>query len=182
MKNSNKAAWRAMPPPPAHPLHGWLTSRGSLTARIIARCRDFRLTRLVQQVRSGNRDELPELDLRLKEQVLVREVILWSGEMPLVFAHSLAARRDLNGAWRDLRTLGTRPLAAMLFADPRVRRLAVEYRRLDRRHALYRRARELFTTSSLPHTLWARRSVFLRKGRPLLVTEVFLPGILTLAK
>jgi chorismate-pyruvate lyase len=28
--------------------------------------------------------------------------------------------------------------------------------------------------------LWARRSVFSREGAPLLVTEVFLPGVLAL--
>jgi chorismate-pyruvate lyase len=30
--------------------------------------------------------------------------------------------------------------------------------------------------------LWARRSVFLLKGKPLLVTEVFLPGVQNLGK
>ena len=183
-KNNNRAAWRAIPPGHPHPLHGWLTDRGSLTRRIIQRCDDFRLTRLMQHFRVGNSDELPELKLRFKEQALVREVILWSGKTPLVFAHSLAARRDLNGAWRALRGLGTRPLAAMLFADARVSRLPIEFRQIDRRHALYRRAQALFADlpTALPRILWARRSVFILRGRPLLVTEVFLPGIAKLPK
>jgi len=75
-KSLSRAAWRAVPPGHPHPLHGWLTSRGSLTHRIIARCRGaaraFRLTRLMQRYRTGNLDELRELDLRFKEKVLVR--------------------------------------------------------------------------------------------------------------
>lgn len=183
MKTSHtlkRAAWRAVPPGHPHPLHGWLTSRGSLTARIVARTAEFRLTRLSQRYRAANADELGELGLRAKEKVLVREVILWNGDMPLVFAHSIAGRRDLAGTWRSLRGLGTRPLAAMLFANPRVTRQPIEFQRIDRRHPLYRQAVGLFPT--LPRALWARRSVFLLDGRPLLVTEVFLPGIATLAK
>ncbi len=191
-KLTNRAAWRAVPPSQPHALRSWLTWRGSLTARIIARCRStsansqpdtqtqtgFHLTRLMQRYRVGNIDELPELGLRFKQQALVREVILWNGATPLVFAHSLAARRDLYGAWRALKGLGTRPLAAMLFADARIARLPIEFKKIDKRHPLYRHAYEL--CGALPRTLWARRSVFLLRGRRLLVTEVFLPGILLL--
>lgn len=183
MKTSHtlkRAAWRAVPPGHPHPLHGWLTSRGSLTARIVARTDQFKLTRLMQRYRTANIDELGELGLRAKEKVLVRKVILWSGDMPLVFAHSIAGRHDLAGTWRSLRGLGTRPLAAMLFANPRVTRQPIEFQRIDKRHPLYREAVALFPT--LPPSLWARRSVFLLKGRPLLVTEVFLPGLQTLRK
>lgn len=195
-KLTNRAAWRAVPPSQPHTLRSWLAWRGSLTSRIIARCgstatntqadgqthtqTSFRLTRLMQRYRAGNIDELPELGLRFKQQALVREVILWNGDTPLVFAHSLAARRDLYGAWRALKGLGMRPLAAMLFADARIARLPIEFKKIDKRHPLYRRAHEL--CGALPRTLWARRSVFLLRGRRLLVTEVFLPGILLLAK
>ena len=195
-KLTNCAAWRAVPPSQPHTLRSWLTWRGSLTSRIIARCcstsansqpdtqtqtqtqTSFRLTRLMQRYRAGNIDELPELGLRFKQQALVREVILWNDDTPLVFAHSLAARRDLYGAWRALKGLGTRPLAAMLFADARIARLPIEFKKIDKRHPLYRRAHAL--CGALPKALWARRSVFLLRGRRLLVTEVFLPGILLL--
>ena len=197
-KLTYRAAWRAGPPGQPRTLRSWLTWRGSLTSRIVACCgisatdtqtdgqthtqtqkqTGFRLTRLMQRYRPGNIDELPELGLRFKQQVLVREVILWNGDTPLVFAHSLAARRDLYGAWRALKGLGTRPLAAMLFADARIARLPIEFKKIDKRHPLYRRAHEL--CGALPKALWARRSVFLLRGRRLLVTEVFLPGILLL--
>jgi chorismate lyase len=97
---------------------------------------------------------------------------LRDGETPLIFAHSVAAHHDLRGAWRGLSRLGQRPLAEMLFNDPNVTRLPMEYKKIDARHALYRRAKQVVAIDA--RSLWARRSVFWKRGRPLLVTEVFL--------
>ncbi len=165
-------AWRTKPPAHPHPLHAWLTSRHSLTSRIKAHVQNFNLVRLRQQAQLPNIDERRELSLRAGELAIVREVLLRDGARVLVFAHSVVARRDLHGAWRGLSRLGGRPLAEMLFHDQSVVRLAVEYRKIDSRHPLFRRACEVVPVAA--GAVWARRSVFLRRGRPLLVTEVFL--------
>jgi chorismate--pyruvate lyase len=112
--------------------------------------------------------------------VLVREVLLHADGRAVVMAHSVVARRDVEGPWRSLAGLGTRPLAAVLFADPRVRRSAFEYARIDRRHALWKRACRLLGRE-LP-VMRARRSVFRRNGRPLMVTELFLPALAELRR
>lgn len=165
-------AWRSAPPAHPHPLHAWLTSRGSLTSRIKARAKNFNLVRLKQSAQLPNIDERRALGVRTRELAIIREVLLRDDEVVLVFAHSVAARRDLRGVWRGLSSLGARPLAEMLFNDPTVTRLPMEYRKIDSRHPLYRRAQRV-TTIDAP-SLWARRSVFLKAGRPLLVTEIFL--------
>ena len=165
-------AWRAAPPAHPHPLHVWLTSRDSLTARLKSHVNNFNLIRLRQSAQLPNLDERRELGLRRGEHAVVREVLLRDSERVLVFAHSIASRRDLRGVWRGLSRLGSRPLADMLFNDPTVVRLPIEYRRIDVRHPLYRRA--LQVTPLHMTSAWARRSVFLKLGRPLLVTEVFL--------
>lgn len=170
-------AWRAAPPAHPHPLHPWLTSRGSLTSRIKARVHNFNLVRLKQSVQLPNIDERRELALRDRELAIIREVLLRDGERVLVFAHSVATRRDLRGVWRGLSRLGARPLAEMLFSDPTVVRLPMEYRKIDVRHPLYRRAQRVAKIEAA--SLWARRSVFLKHGRPLLVTEVFLMTMAT---
>ena len=108
----------------------------------------------------------------------LREVILHADGAPVVLAHSIACHRDLSGVWRRLRGLGNRPLAAALFANPLVERGVLEFARVDSRHPLWRRAAKVFGPGLPP--LWARRSLFRLAGRPLLVTEVFLPGILRL--
>ena len=169
-------AWHHAPPPHPHPLHSWLTDKGSLTARIVDHFPAFNLVRLQQGWQCPNRDECRHLDFRSGELGAVREVLLKSAATPLVFAHSAVARADLHHAWRGLSRLGSRPLAEMLFQDPTVTRLPMEYKKLDQRHPLYQRAAAVTTVSG--KTLWARRSVFMKQGRALLVTEVFLrvPG------
>ena len=169
-------AWRAAPPSHGSPafraLHPWLASRGSLTARISTHYSNFNLRRVAQRAQRPNPDERRGMNLRAHELAIIREVLLSTAGIPLVFAHSVVARHDLNGVWRGLSRLGTRPLAEMLFQDPAVVRLPMEYKKLDRRHPLFRRAHDIVPFEA--KEVWARRSVFLKTGRPLLVTEVFL--------
>jgi chorismate--pyruvate lyase len=172
--------WRRLAPPHADPWRPWLTWRGSLTWRIVAHSRTFRVQRIQQRLRIPNEDEYRALGRPTHKRALVREVILHADGRPVVLAHSVAARRDLFGVWRSLRGLGTRPLAEMLFDDPLVERKPLEFARVDFRHPLWRRARKVFGRE-LP-ALWARRSLFTKRGRPLMVTEVFLPEILELRR
>jgi len=74
--------------------------------------------------------------------------------------------------------LGNRPLADILFRDPLIRRCALQFARLDCRHALWRLANE--ATGAPEGHLWARRSTFLRRGHSLVVIEIFLPAVLAL--
>ncbi|QJR13314.1 chorismate--pyruvate lyase family protein [Usitatibacter palustris] len=170
--------WKRLAPSHADPWRGWLTYRGSLTWRIVSRAEGFRVERIQQRLRHPNEDEYRALGRPTHKRALVREVILHAGGRPVVLAHSIAARRDLFGVWRSLRGLGTRPLAEALFTDPLVRREPLEFVRIDFRHPLWKRACKVLGRE-LP-SLWARRSLFRKRGRPLMVTEVFLPEILEL--
>jgi chorismate lyase len=162
----------------ANPYAHWLALPGSLTHALMARCAAFQVRRLRQAPARPTRDELGILGLHPGRLAVVREVQLSCGEVPLVFAHTVIPLAGLRGTWRSLAGLGNRPLGAALFNDPRVERGALGYRRLDRRHPLYHAASRLL--SAPPPRLWARRSLFERAGRPILVTEVFLPEILGL--
>ena len=170
--------WKRLAPSHTDPWRPWLAWRGSLTWRITAHAEDFRVQVVRQGLHTPNEDEYRQLGQPTHRRALVREVVLHAGGRPVVLAHSIAAWRDLSGTWRGLRGLGTRPLAEALFTDPLVSRGALEFVRIDARHPLGRRARQVFGRE-LP-VLWARRSRFLKRGRPLLVTEVFLPELLAL--
>ena len=170
--------WKRLAPAHADPWRPWLAWRGSLTGRITARARQFRVEVVRQGLHVPNEDEYRQLGQPAHRLALVREVVLHAAGRPVVLAHSIAAWRDLSGAWRGLRGLGTRPLAEALFTDPRVRRGPLEFARIGPRHPLGRRARQAFGRD-FP-VLRARRSRFLKRGRPLLVTEVFLPALLDL--
>lgn len=163
----------------------WLHDRGSLTLRIQKRCADF----VVRGVRSGLArialDEAALLGIAPHQLAYSREVFLYADGRPVVFAHSAFARRHLRGAWSAVRTLGNRPLGALLFAHPLVERKPLHYQALRNTHPLYQRATAVLSgvsrdTAIHGHRLWARRSLFYLRGAPLLVTEVFLPGILLL--
>jgi chorismate--pyruvate lyase len=154
-----------------------LIDRGSLTDRIRARCEAFRVELVFQGPRRATRDERFLCGTRAR-QTLVREVYLYCGDIPVVFAHSVARRGDLRRAWRALSRLGTRPLGAALFADPRVRRQPLRFRELRARDELT--ARALAGARGRRPALWARRSLFTLRNSPILVTEIFLPGILAL--
>lgn len=152
-------------------MRAWLIDRGSLTARIVTNVENFNLQRIAQHRARPFADEVRALHLKPGECAMVREVVLRDGDTPLVFAHSVVALRDVHSAWRGLSRLGSRPLAEMLFNDPQVSRMPMEYRRLDQRHPLYCRAEE--ACKVLMPQIWARRSVFLKRDRPLMVSEVF---------
>ena len=171
--------WQPQPVCADARLRKWLLDRGSLTRRVELRCARFELKVLSQRRALIRRDEYAVIGARTGTRCVVREVSLNCGREPLVFAHSVVAPGALKGAWRMLSALGARPLGAALFANPRVQRCPLRFRQLGRRDALYRRACGLLETA--PRLLWARRSLFVLSGTPLLVTEVFLPAILALA-
>ena len=171
--------WHPLPVCGDARLRRWLLDRGSLTRRIQLRCENFQLDILAQGRAAARRDEHAVIGLRAGARCVVREVSLNCGREPVVFAHSVFPPRALRGAWRMLSGLGARPLGAALFADPRIKRYPLRFRQLNPRHALHERASGLLRVS--PASLWARRSLFVLYGAPLLVTEVFLPAILELA-
>jgi chorismate--pyruvate lyase len=149
----------------------WLMDEGSLTSRLKARCSDFN----VRNVRLSWEPPLPDeaglLGLRPGTAAWIREVWLQGGERRLVFARSVLPHESLVGAWRGLVRIGNRPLGAALFADTQVMRRPLSFRRLRKNHPALR-------SVGAGASLWARRSVFVRKGRAILVTEAFLPEVL----
>ncbi|MDB5800067.1 MAG: ubiC [Rhodocyclales bacterium] len=175
------AGWRNSPLAANHPLHGWLGDSASLTARIEARCHQFRVKVLTQGLGRPHPDEAVLLGLRAGERACLREVLLIADDAPVVYARSLLVPENLRGAWRMFAGVGGRPLGAALFADPLVSRSPLYTRCLDVRDVRYRRVASLIKLNG-KKALWARRSCFVRHERPLIVCEVFLPAILELRK
>jgi chorismate--pyruvate lyase len=172
--------WHAHLPhgPAVEPYYDWLVHVGSLTERLRRRCSGFRVVVLRQELARPGADERGVLHLARRDLAWVRDVLLLCGGRPVVFAHSVLPRSGLRGGWHLFAGLGARPLGAILFTDPLVRRMPFAFRRLDPRHPLYHRAAE--AAGAPAGGYWARRSAFLRRGKPVLVTEVFLPEILAL--
>ncbi len=175
----NDMFWRSVPLGSEAELAPWLRDRGSLTQRIQQRCTHFAVRNLRSGLARIALDESALLDIAPHQLAWSREVLLYADGQPVVFAHSALAAEHLRGIWSEVRTLGNRPLGALLFAHPLVERKPLHYQSLRDTHPLYRRAAGVLTDP--PHRLWARRSLFYLHDAPLLVTEVFLPEILRLA-
>ncbi len=89
--------WRRLAPPHTDPWRPWLAWRGSLTWRITARARGFRVQVIRQGLHIPNEDEYRQLGQPTHRRALVREVVLHANGRPVVLAHSIAAWRDLYG-------------------------------------------------------------------------------------
>ena len=178
MNKAHPLAWHSALTSVSYHQRNWLQDRGSLTRRIQDRCSHFFVKRVFQSLTRIYGDELDVMGLRPCELAMVREVYLYCGGTPVVFAHSVVARKDLRGAWRGLSGLGNKSLGTVLFTNPKIKRTPLEFKKVSRGHFLYDRA--CARLPAKPADLWARRSLFTLHGQSILVTEVFLPGILDL--
>jgi chorismate--pyruvate lyase len=129
---------------------------GSLTARL-AKSGAVTVDVRTSGWRYARADEAAALRLaRPGLRIYVREVVVRMDGRPAVLARSVTTTAGIHGPWRGLRKLGRRPLATLLWSDPRIRRGPFEFTRLP--------------LGSRPLT---RRSCFWRHGEPLVVMEAF---------
>lgn len=162
-------------------MRGWLTTPGSLTAKLIAHSRAFRVQKLHQNGAFCLRDEAAAIGLKRPGPVLEREVLLRCDDEPVVFAHTVVNAASTATDWPLFSALGERSLGTTLFYDPLVKRGQLEYARIRPGHPLYLRANAALGGTLRDNVYYARRCVYRRHQGLLLVTEVFLPSVLALA-
>lgn len=155
----------------------WLFDHGSLTRKIIQHCNSkFRVEVLSQKWQRPMLNEALRLGVHPEHHALIREVLLYCGDTPWVFARSVLPRKTLTGPRRFLGKLGSRPLGEILFSDPNIQRDALEIAEIKKGQRMFRCATQ--SLKNVPDFVWGRRSVFYLHKKPLLVNEVFLPLIL----
>lgn len=153
----------------------WLRDEASLTRRLRRAGRGpFRVAVYRQRWQRPQPNECRLLGLRRGERSLVREVHLYTGDVPRVFARTVIPAGSLRRRGR-LARLGQRSLGATLFAQRNLGRGVRQWARLDAGHASF--ADAVCVLARRPEALWGRRATFRLGQRSLLVTEVFLPTI-----
>ena len=154
----------------------WLFDPASLTARLINACEgQFSVRVISQSWGTPLWNESKRLGMCERQSALIREVFLYCDDQPWVFARTVIPRTTLSGKEKYLANLGSKPLGAVLFADPNMHRDQFEVTSLREGDLLYAHANQL--ASSKPAEIWGRRSAFYLSDKPLLVNEIFLPTI-----
>ena len=121
------------------------------------------------------RNEERLLNMPHRQRALLREVYLYCGAVRVVYARSIIPLSTLTGRQRQLAHLGERPLGGFLFSCPSMTRGQVQLAEIHPGNTVYNRAMNSLQQTS--ETLWGRRSVFRLQNKPLIVAEIFLPGI-----
>jgi chorismate--pyruvate lyase len=154
-------------------LRPWLAEPGLLTARVRAACGEATSLRLLRLDRApldaGLRGTLGVDD----DRCLLRDVEIGCGTTRWIFAQSVFPQSTVE-RYPWLGELGDRGLGESLARIEDVRREALEYLELPPAHQL---ARAACDTAASGRSLWARRAIYRLGGRPILVQEVFLPGL-----
>lgn len=156
------------------PLRPWLTDRQSLTKRLVqASGGQFRVQVVNQFWGRPQQSEREQLGLNEHEVCFIRHVQLRCFDQPWVFARTVIPHATLHGPLRSLTRLGSKPLGAVLFANPAICRENLQIARLSRGQGMYNAA-----TSGLENSddIWGRRSRFGFHDHTLLVSEIFLPA------
>jgi chorismate--pyruvate lyase len=153
----------------------WLLDPASLTLRLQQLCGSRFHVRVISQGWGRPRlDEAQALDMAGRECAIIRQVQLMCADHAWIYARTVIPATSLRGKLQRLAHLGARPLGAMLFADPGMQRGGVELARVLPGQELFADAMQAADDGT--RTIWGRRSVFRISGRPLLVSEIFLPG------
>ena len=153
------------------PWRDWVLDRGSLTSRLTALSGgNFVVEVLRQSFSVPVNSERMVLNMKTRQACLIREVALHCHHRPVVYARSTIPLSTLRGQEKRLAHLGSRPLGAFLFQHTHMSRGPLEITGF----------RHLFGGEN--RVGWGRRSIFYLHDRPLLVSEFFLPALISLLK
>ncbi|MDY0309182.1 MAG: chorismate lyase [Castellaniella sp.] len=166
--------WRHAPAPRLNrPIQAWLRRPGALTAGL-RRLGEVQLTVRREAVEALTSGWAAEARLSTGAPVWWREILMTIDGVPAVQACSFTPLQASLGAWKAMRGLGQRPLADILYQDPRIARSGFRFGQLRTR-----RPDGTWVDTAAGQTILARHSVFIRLGQPLLVAEYFLPSFWT---
>jgi chorismate lyase len=174
--------WWAKPPRRElrvpEPLAAWVVGTRSLTAAMRRQWPEtFEVRVLSQRWCRPAVEEARRLGVRQARWAWVREVVLLGAGRPMIVARSVIPGSGCAGELRALRRLGTRPLGDRLFVPGRSCRDPLEVAALRPGNWLSNALSGYH--AEVAQARWARRAVHRLDDHSLLVTEVFLPALVT---
>lgn len=129
---------------------------------------------LFQQWKKPFLSEAHHLSLPYQHYCLIREVLLYTNDKPLILARTILPKKTIQSAKGNLSHLGTRPLGEVIFSYPHLQRLTKDVCCVKTN--LWSKA--LQQQLNIKQSVWGRRTVYTLQQQPLLVSELFLPDAL----
>lgn len=155
----------------------WLTTPDSLTAKLKQSCPELQVRVLSEAEERPLLDEAKALNLHPQATAWVRCVLLKCGEQDWVYARTIIPNLTDHNPWQNLQNLGNKPLGEVLFELPSIQRSTFEFSKQPLKNWPYLKTA---LGQTQPKDIgYSRRSVFQQQKHPLLLTEVFLPGLLS---
>ncbi len=151
--------WLPLSSPEITPaLGGWLAEEDSMTVRLERYCSELTVE-VVQEGFIGRQALLPHESgysgFDHESRFWLREVILYGDGTPWLMGRTILPETTLTGPEKALMTLGKLPLGRYLFSSPLLSRDFIQPGQCD--------------------DVWGRYSLLRLSGKPLILTEVFLP-------
>ncbi len=139
-------------------LRPWLIAPGSLTKAIENHTQKSVTIKVLKQY-FGIPTPSEQHYLGIKKSfALIREVYLCIDNKPWIYARTIIPCQCLTGKFRRLKRWGKIAIGHFLFGNNGIKRGPIEIAYLS------------------SENVWARRSIFSKKNKKLLITEVFLPA------
>lgn len=159
-------------------LRKWLFYSGSSTKQFrLHQVNSLTINVLNQCWETALPNEQKILQINNRSCALVREVLIYGNQQLLMYGRSIFPQYFFVGKNKFFRSaLTNRPLGDLLFKDPSMQRSAFEFALLQYNRCDFTTLRPFLENQD--DSLWARRSIFITNHQPLLLTEVFFPGIL----
>ncbi|WP_086108835.1 chorismate lyase [Xenorhabdus vietnamensis] len=133
----------------------WLMEVGSMTCRFEQYCQQVSVTPFRECFITAEELGDESKHLPLSEKYWLREIVLYGDNIPWLLGRTVIPTETLTGPDRQLVDVGTAPLGRYLFSGNNLTRDYIQIGRQEDR--------------------WVRRSLLRLSGKPLLLTEVFLP-------
>lgn len=151
----------------------WLSEYQSMTKQLTAAAGvplQVEVLSSINQV--PHHEERLFLTIASRKRAYIREVLMYGESSAWMYGRTIIPAATLKNAGAQLKLLGDKPLGKVLFHHNPNARQFIEVARISRQHHLYPQ----FNFDAEETQLWARRSLFLFEGAPLMVQEVFLPS------
>lgn len=134
----------------------WLLEEESMTSRCERYCHQVTVQPQFEGYISAEYLVNEAAELPVDRRYWIREILLFGDNIPWLWARTVIPECTLSGPELDLKMLGTTPLGRYLFTQTTLARDYIQVSLLD--------------------GLWGRRSRLRLSGKPLLLTEIFLPS------